>query len=67
MKRHGRGYSLYELSHRAKTMISRIYKILQGEEKIPSTSKRNPIFKERVPYTDKVYRTVIKDINQGRW
>ena len=66
-KQHGRRYSLYELSHKAKTLVNRAYKILNGEEKIPSTPKRNPLLKERVTYNDKVYRKVIKDINQGRW
>jgi len=66
-KQHGRSHSVYELSHKAKTLVNRLYKILNGEEKIPMSSKRNPLFQKRVGFNDKVYREVIKDINNQRW
>jgi hypothetical protein len=43
-------------------MLSTVYKRLSGEE-IP-TSLFNPLFKKNVKYTDKVYRNMIKQMNE---
>jgi hypothetical protein len=66
-KSHGRSFSIYELSHQAKMMISKAYKILLGEEEIPESIKRNPLLKNNAKYLDKVHRNIIKDIKTGRW
>ena len=66
-KSHGRSFSIYELSHQAKMMISKAYKILLGEEEIPQSVKRNPLLKNNAKYLDKVHRNIIKDIKTGRW
>jgi len=66
-KSHGRSFSIYELSHQAKMMISKAYKILLGEEEIPQSIKRNPLLKNNAKYLDKVHRNIIKDIKTGRW
>ena len=54
---------LYELTYKAKRMIFSIYKKLNGEEPIPTSERRNPIFRKNASYTDKVYAMAIKDFN----
>tara|TARA_R110002020_G_scaffold134960_2_gene301338 strand:+ start:2240 stop:2653 length:414 start_codon:yes stop_codon:yes gene_type:complete len=66
-KSHGRSFSIYELSHKAKTMISRTYRILLGEEPIPDSVKRNPLLRNDAKYLDKVHKNIIKDMRKGRW
>ena len=44
-------------------MIFSIYKKLNGEEPIPTSERRNPIFRKNASYTDKVYAMAIKDFN----
>ena len=44
------------------SVINTLYKKLNGEE-IPVSPTQNPMFKKNVPYTDKVYRNMIKDMN----
>ena len=53
-------YSIYKTSFKCNLLISRIYKILLGEEDIP-TSERNIFFKNK-SYTDKVYNKAIDDM-----
>tara|TARA_R110000782_G_scaffold69312_1_gene139471 strand:+ start:4117 stop:4698 length:582 start_codon:yes stop_codon:yes gene_type:complete len=55
--------SLYEVSYKGKRLMVSIYKKLSGEEKISETAQKNPIFKKDSPYTDKVYRRAIKEMN----
>jgi hypothetical protein len=55
---------LYELTYKAKRMIFSIYKKLNGEEPIPTSERRNPIFRKNSSYTDKVYAMAIKDFNE---
>jgi hypothetical protein len=59
----GKKRALYELSYKAKRMIGEIYKKLNGDE-IPDSSSYNPIFKKNVSYSDKVYRNMIKSMNE---
>lgn len=61
-KRVGKHKGLYELSFKAKKMVTEIYKKLNGEE-IPSSNRNNPLFLRKVSYTDKVYRNMIKEMN----
>ena len=59
-------YSIYKTSFKSSQLISRIYRILLGEEDIP-TSERNIFYNNR-SYTDKVYNkaidNMIKDKNR---
>ena len=59
-------YSIYKTSFKSSQLISRIYRILLGEEDIP-TSVRNIFYNNR-SYTDKVYNkaidNMIKDKNR---
>ena len=53
-------YSIYKTSFKSSQLISRIYRILLGEEDIP-TSERN-VFYNNKSYTDKVYNKAIDDM-----
>ena len=53
-------YSIYKTSFKCSQLISRIYRILLGEEDIP-TSERNIFFNNR-SYTDKVFNKAIDDM-----
>ena len=53
-------YAVYTASFKCKQMISRIYKILAGEEDLP-TSERNTFYKNK-SYTDKVFNKAINDM-----
>lgn len=50
-------YAIYKTSFKCKQMIARIYKILAGEEDLP-TSERNTFYKNK-SYTDKVFNKAI--------
>jgi len=66
--RHGnkkdKQYSLYKVALKANMMISRIYRILLGDEPVP-TGRRQPVMKSNA-YTDTVLRTAIKNINNDK-
>ena len=64
-KRNGSEAALYEISHKGKLLITNIYKKLSGEQPISEKPERNPIFKKNSPYTDKVYRRAIKQMNKA--
>jgi len=53
-------YSVYKTSYRCKQLINRIYRILLGEEDLP-TSERS-IFYNNKSYTDKVFNKAIDDM-----
>lgn len=59
----GRQKGLYSLTFKAKRVIASIYKKLDGEE-IPMNRNNNPMFKKNVDYSDKVYRNMIKFMNE---
>jgi len=61
-KRSGKYKTLYELSYKGVRLVSSIYKKLNGEE-IPASKSQNPIFLKNIPYSDRVYQTMIKDMN----
>ncbi|MDA9302851.1 hypothetical protein N9Q25_00495 [bacterium] len=61
-KRMGNRKALYMLSNKAKRVVNSIYKKLNGEE-IPTSNDGNPMFLQKVSYTDKVYRNFIKEMN----
>jgi len=53
-------YSIYKTSFRCNHLISRIYRILLGEEDIPTTIKN--VFYNNKSYTDKVFNKAIDDM-----
>jgi hypothetical protein len=55
-------YHIYKVSFKCKQLISRMYRIMLGEEEIPETEKSNKIMK-RVSYTDKVLAVAIEHVN----
>ena len=62
-KKDGFKKTVYCVSHKGKVMMSSFYKKLSGEE-ISEEERNNPLFKRNVKYTDKVYRNMIKKMNQ---
>ena len=53
-------YSIFKTSFKCSQLISRIYRILLGEEDLP-TSERS-VFYKNISYTDKVYNKAINDM-----
>lgn len=53
-------YSIYQPSTKAKHLVMRIYRILLGEEDIP-TGETNVFYKNKT-YTDKVFNKSIEDM-----
>jgi len=63
-RKHNNGKkTIYKLSYKAVRMLDSLYKKLSGEE-IPEAASNNPLFHKNVSYTDKVYRNMIKGMNQ---
>ena len=56
---------MYELSVKSKRICNSIYKKLSQEEHIPENPHNNPIFKGS-GYADKMYRKLIKKMNNER-
>jgi len=63
-KRKGRESTLYELGFRGKRLCASIYKKLNMEETVSEDRRRNPIFDPNATYSHKVYRKIIKKMNQ---
>ena len=53
-------YSIFKTSFKCKQLISRIYRILLGEEDLPISDRS--IFYKNKSYTDKVYNKAIDDM-----
>ena len=53
-------YSIYKTSFKCSQLISRMYRIMLGQEDLP-TSERS-VFYENISYTDKVYNKAIDDM-----
>ena len=58
-------HNKYKVSQKGKLLINKIYRILIGEEDIPSSAKRNSIMKRKT-YIDKVYSQAIKKFNNQK-
>ena len=58
-------YNIYKVSFKAKQLISKMYRIMLGEEDIPSSEKRNSIMRGKT-YTDKVLQTAIRNVNKDK-
>ena len=53
-------YSIYKVSFKCNHLVSRIYRILMGEEDIPTHEKS--VFYKNETYTDKVFNKAIDDM-----
>ena len=62
-ERQGRESTLYELGFSGKRACASIYKKLNKEETIAEDRKNNPMFKRSTEYSNKVYRKMIKKMN----
>tara|TARA_Y100001973_G_scaffold25710_1_gene38531 strand:+ start:395 stop:850 length:456 start_codon:yes stop_codon:yes gene_type:complete len=58
-------YHIYKTSQRFKHLLSRIYRIMLGEEDIPTTESANHIMKGKT-YMDKVLIRSIKNLNADK-
>ena len=58
-------YNIYKVSFKGKQLIKRIYRIILGEEDIPTSIKRNKIMKGEC-YIDKVLQTSIHNVNTDK-
>ncbi len=58
-------YNIYKVSFKGKQLISRVYRMMLGEEDIPTSTKRNSIMKGKT-YTDKVLITSINNVNKDK-
>jgi len=61
-------YNIYKVSFKGQQLISRIYRIMLGEEDIPTSVRRNKIMKAD-SYINKVLQTSINNVNKdkSRW
>ena len=58
-------YNIYKVSFKCKQLISKMYRIMLGEEDIPTSEKRNSIMRGKT-YTDKVLQTAINNVNKDK-
>ena len=58
-------YNIYKVSFKGKQLIQRIYRIMLGEEDIPTSERRNSIMKGK-SYIDKVLQTSIYNVNKDK-
>lgn len=58
-------YNIYKVSFQCKQLILRMYRIILGEEDIPTSTRRNKIMKGQ-NYTDKVLITSINNVNKDK-
>jgi len=55
-------YNIYKVSFKGKQLINKIYKIILGQEDIPTSERRNIIMRKNT-YSNKVLRTSIYNVN----
>ena len=58
-------YNIYKVSVKCKQLISRMYRIMLGEEDIPTTEVSNSIMKKKT-YMDKVLANSIINVNNDK-
>ena len=58
-------YNIYKVSFKCKQLISRMYRIMLGEEDIPSSERRNKLISGN-SYTDKVLTQAIYNVNKDK-
>ena len=59
-------HNLYKVSFKGKQLISRIYRIMLGEEDLPISKRRNKLIAGK-SYTDKVLTQAIKNVNKDKY
>ena len=58
-------YSVFKVSFKCQQLISRIYRIIMGEEDIPVSKRRNKLIAGNT-YTDKVLTKAIYNVNKDK-
>ena len=58
-------HNIYKVSFKGKQLISRMYRIMLGEEDIPTSTRRNSIMKGKT-YSDKVLSFAINKVNKDK-
>ena len=58
-------YNIYKVSFKCKQLISRMYRIMLGEDDIPTSERRNKLIKG-YSYTDKVLTQAIYNVNKDK-
>jgi hypothetical protein len=58
-------YNIYKVSFKCKQLISRMYRIMLGEEDIPTTERSNIIMKGKT-YSDTVMQSAINNLNKDK-
>ena len=58
-------YNIYKVSFKCRQLIARMYRIMLGEEDLPTSKRRNSIMKAKT-YTDKVLITAIHNLNKDK-
>jgi hypothetical protein len=58
-------YNIYKVSFKCKQLIARMYRIMLGQEDIPTTKRFNKIIAGN-SYTDKVLTVAIDNVNKDK-
>jgi nicotinic acid mononucleotide adenylyltransferase len=58
-------YNIYKVSFRCKQLISKMYRIMIGDEDIPTSERRNIIMRGKT-YTDTVLQSAIQNVNKDK-
>tara|TARA_Y100000356_G_scaffold55059_1_gene44448 strand:+ start:401 stop:844 length:444 start_codon:yes stop_codon:yes gene_type:complete len=58
-------YNIYKVSFKCKQLIMRMYRIMLGEDDIPTSARRNKLIKG-ISYTDKVMTKAIYNVNKDK-
>jgi hypothetical protein len=58
-------YNIYTISFKGKQLIQRVYRIMLGQDDIPTSERRNSIMKGK-SYIDKVLQTSIQNVNKDK-
>jgi hypothetical protein len=58
-------YNIYKVSFKGKQLIQRMYRIMLGEDDIPTSERRNKLIKGD-SYTDKVLTHAIYNVNKDK-
>ena len=58
-------YNMYKVSFKGKQLIQRMYRIMLGEDDIPTSERRNSIMQGKT-YMDKVLQTSIYNVNKDK-
>ena len=58
-------YNIYTISFKGKQLIQKIYRIMLGDDDIPTSERRNSIMRGK-SYIDKVLQTSIHNVNKDK-